>query len=73
MYISKGRGKTSIGVEELALYAEPGLFLIRPDNSLFYVSSQSMPFARPSLQICWVLYAGYLRKTILRAGMWSEG
>ena len=35
-------------MEELALYAEPGLFLIRPDNSLFYVSSQSMPFARPS-------------------------
>lgn len=48
LHISKGRGKTSIGVEELALYAEPGLFLIRPDNSLFYVSSQSMPFARPS-------------------------
>ena len=48
LHISKGRGKTSLGVEELALYAEPGLFLIRPDNSLFYVSSQSMPFARPS-------------------------
>lgn len=47
LYISTSRGKTSIGIEEPALFAEPGLFLVRPNGSLFYGAVQTMPFARP--------------------------
>ncbi len=47
LYISSSRGKTSIGVEEPDLFSEPGLFLVRPDQSLFYGSVQTMPFSRP--------------------------
>ncbi|HDX8119917.1 AhpC/TSA family protein [Pseudomonas aeruginosa] len=45
--ISTSRGKTSIGIEEPALFSEPGLFLVRPDGTLYWGSTQSMPFARP--------------------------
>jgi len=47
LYISSGRGATSAGVEEPALFAEPGLFLVRPDKTLYWLSVSSMPFARP--------------------------
>ncbi len=47
LYISASRGVTSIGVEEPAEFSEPGLFLIKPDGTLYYISTQSMPFARP--------------------------
>ena len=47
LYISTSRGKTSIGIEEPALFSEPGLFLIKPDQSLYYMSLQTMPFVRP--------------------------
>ncbi|MBX2884221.1 MAG: AhpC/TSA family protein [Granulosicoccus sp.] len=47
LYISTSRGKTSIGIEEPDLFAEPGVFLIRPDNTLYYGAVQTMPFARP--------------------------
>lgn len=30
------------------LFGEPGLFLIRPDGTVYYEAIQSMPFARPS-------------------------
>ncbi|MCC5859326.1 MAG: AhpC/TSA family protein [Ectothiorhodospiraceae bacterium] len=43
LYIS-----TSISEKETARFAEPGLFLIRPDNTLYAASIQSMPFARPN-------------------------
>lgn len=33
---------------EPPLFAEPGLFLIRPDQTLYAASIQTMPFARPS-------------------------
>lgn len=45
--ISASRGKTSIGIEEPALFSEPGLFLVRPDGTLYWGSAQTMPFARP--------------------------
>jgi peroxiredoxin len=45
--ISTSRGKTSIGIEEPPLFSEPGLFLVRPDNTLYWASTQTMPFARP--------------------------
>jgi len=47
LYISSGRGKTSAGVEEPALFNEPGVFLVRPDRTLYWAAVQSMPFARP--------------------------
>ncbi len=48
LFLSAGRGTTSIGVEEPALFAEPGLFLVRSDGTLYFSSVQTMPFARPS-------------------------
>jgi peroxiredoxin len=48
LYISEGIGKTSIGIEEPKLFAEPGVFLIKPDHTLYYGAVQTMPFARPS-------------------------
>jgi peroxiredoxin len=48
--ISASRGKTSIGIEEPALFSEPGVFLVKPDGTLFYGSTQTMPFARPAFQ-----------------------
>ncbi|HSF94469.1 MAG TPA: peroxiredoxin-like family protein [Thermohalobaculum sp.] len=47
LYISTGRGKTSIGIDEPALFAEPGLFMIGADQTLYYGSVQTMPFVRP--------------------------
>jgi peroxiredoxin len=47
LYISTSRGVTSIGIEEPALFAEPGVFLMRPDGTLYYAAVQTMPFARP--------------------------
>ena len=48
LYISSGRGATSVGVEEPALFVEPGLFLIRDDGTLYFATVQTMPFARPA-------------------------
>lgn len=45
--VSTSRGKTSIGIEEPVLFSEPGLFLVRPDGTLYWGSTQTMPFARP--------------------------
>lgn len=50
LYISASKGKTSIGIEEPALFSEPGVFIVRPDGTLYYASTQTMPFARPSFQ-----------------------
>jgi len=50
LYLSTGRGKTSAGVDEPAQFPEPGLFLVRPDMTLYFAATQSMPFARPGLQ-----------------------
>lgn len=47
LYISSGRGKTSIGIEEPALFSEPALYLVRPDSTLYFGTVQTMPFARP--------------------------
>ena len=48
LYVSEGIGTTSIGIEEPALFVEPGIFLIRPDGTLYFGSVQTMPFARPA-------------------------
>lgn len=47
LYVSTSRGKTSIGIDEPALFSEPGVFIVRPDGSLYYGAVQTMPFARP--------------------------
>jgi hypothetical protein len=47
LYISTSRGVTSAGVEEPPLFAEPGLFLVKPDRTIYWASISTMPFARP--------------------------
>jgi peroxiredoxin len=47
LYISNSRGVTSVGIEEPRQFNEPGLFLVRPDGTLYWVAVQSVPFARP--------------------------
>jgi len=47
LFISSGIGTTSAGVEEPALFPEPGTFLVRADGTLYFSSVQTMPFARP--------------------------
>lgn len=47
LHRSAGRGKTSIGIEEPAEFSEPGLFLVRPDETLYWSQVSTMPFARP--------------------------
>jgi peroxiredoxin len=48
LYISTSRGKSSIDIEEPPLFSEPGVFLIKPDQAIYYLSVQSMPFVRPN-------------------------
>ena len=50
LYISASRGQTSIGIEEPELFSEPGVFIVRPDGTLYNGSTQTMPFARPQFQ-----------------------
>lgn len=47
LYVSSSRGKTSIGIDEPARFSEPGIFLVRPDGTLYFATVQTMPFARP--------------------------
>lgn len=47
LHLSRSRGMTSIGVEELAVFNEPGMFLIRNDGTLFASWVQTIPMARP--------------------------
>jgi peroxiredoxin len=47
LYISTSRGKTSTGVVEPDQFNEPGLFLVKPDETLYASSVATMPFARP--------------------------
>jgi peroxiredoxin len=50
LYISRGVGLSSLGIEEPPTFVEPALFLVRPDRTLYYASVQSMPFARPCFE-----------------------
>ncbi len=47
LHRSAGRGKTSIGIEEPAEFNEPGIFIVRPDQTLYWSQVSTMPFARP--------------------------
>jgi len=35
IYVSTSRSKTFAGIEEPPLFAEPGLFLVKPDRTLY--------------------------------------
>jgi peroxiredoxin len=50
LFISTSRGTTSIGIEEPALFSEPGVFIVRSDGTLYYGAVQTMPFARPHFE-----------------------
>ncbi len=47
LYVSTSRGRSTSGIEEPAVFSEPGVFVIRPDGTLYWASVQTMPFARP--------------------------
>lgn len=47
LYISASIGTTSIGIKEPELFSEPGLFMVTPEQTLYYGSVQTMPFVRP--------------------------
>jgi hypothetical protein len=40
-------GRPPNGIEEPALFSEPGLFMINADQTLYYGSVQTMSFVRP--------------------------
>jgi peroxiredoxin len=46
LHRSAGKGKTSVGIEEPAEFSEPGFFLLRPDETLYWSQISTMPFAR---------------------------
>lgn len=52
LYISSPRGKTPIGIEEPRLFSELGVFLVKPDRTVYWLSVQSMPFARSNWPRC---------------------
>ena len=45
LFISKKRE----GSKEPEVFSEPGLFLLRPDSTIFFENVQSAPFTRPDL------------------------
>jgi len=49
LFVSNGIGVTSTGVEEPEIFAEPGLLMVRPDQTLYFADIQTMPFLRPDL------------------------
>jgi len=49
LYLSRGRGMSSRGLEEPGFFVEPAMFLVRPNGTLFGGEVQTMPFARPHL------------------------
>ena len=46
LYLSKARNE-----KEPDVFAEPGLFLVRPDGTLFLAETSSAPIARPDLKL----------------------
>lgn len=50
LHRSAGKGKTSIDIEEPTEFNEPGIFLIKPDHTIYWFTISTMPFARPNLK-----------------------
>jgi peroxiredoxin len=49
LFLTEGRPRKE-GWSEPPVYCEPGLFLVRPDGTLFFTAVQNMPFARPRIE-----------------------
>jgi peroxiredoxin len=47
LYVSRSNGLTSAGVVEPDLFNEPGLYIVRPDGTLYWGTTTTMPFGRP--------------------------
>jgi hypothetical protein len=47
LYVSTSRGRSTSGIEEPPVFSEPGVFVVKPDGTLYWASVQTMPFARP--------------------------
>ena len=47
LYVSRSNGMSSAGVVEPDLFNEPGLFIVRPDGTLYWGTTSTMPFGRP--------------------------
>jgi peroxiredoxin len=50
LYVSRGAGISSLGIEEPPMFVEPALFLVRPDRTLYYASVHAMPFGLPCFE-----------------------
>jgi hypothetical protein len=50
VYLGIAPGASSIGVLEPALFSESGVFLLRPDQSIYYIAVQSMRLTRPNFR-----------------------
>lgn len=72
LYLSSSRGKTSMGVEELDIFNEPGLFLVRADSTLHAAWVQSVPFARPEAEAVLSAIRFILDKDYPPRGTWLE-
>lgn len=64
LFVSTSRGVTSAGIVEPDQFSEPGLFLIRPDGTVYFATVQTMPFARPRFEdilpaLSFVIETGY--------------
>lgn len=65
LYFSSARAE-----KEPAAFSEPGHFLIRPNNEVFFASTQSAPFTRPSVDdllsaVTFVTENGYPARGVL--------
>lgn len=49
LFLTEGRPRKE-GWSEPDIYAEPALYLVRPDGTLFFTAVQNMPFARPRIE-----------------------
>lgn len=49
LFISETRGPSTKQYPEPDLFSEPGLFLVKPDQTLFFSAVQTMPFTRPDI------------------------
>ena len=49
LFLTQGRPRKE-GWSEPDVYAEPALYLVRPDGTLFFTAVQNMPFARPRIE-----------------------
>ena len=47
LFLTHGRPRPEGSMQEPRWYSEPGVFLVRPDGTLFFSAAQNMPFARP--------------------------